>query len=197
MNDFWNERYSSEEFAYGEAPNNFMAEQLRKLRPGKILFPAEGEGRNAVYAATLGWQVSAFDPSSEGKKKAEQLATKHNVEIDYQISGYENADFQAESFDCLILISAHMPPSLRKTAHKKLATFLKPGGTLIFEGFSKAQINKNTGGPKNIDFLFSEEELQTDFQEFSSFKVVETERTLDEGPFHQGIASVLQAIGTK
>ena len=77
----WNDRYSKEEFAYGEEPNNYLKEQLTKLTVGRILFPAEGEGRNAVYAAKLGWTVSAFDISNEGKLKTLKLAEKNNVMI--------------------------------------------------------------------------------------------------------------------
>ena len=85
MNDFWNDRYSSKEYVYGTGPNQFYKEQLEKLAPGKILFPAEGEGRNAVYTAKKGWSVTAFDPSSEGRKKALLLAKKNKVQIEYQI----------------------------------------------------------------------------------------------------------------
>lgn len=197
MSDFWNERYSTEEFVYGEAPNKFVVEQLARLKPGKILFPAEGEGRNAVYAATLGWQVIAFDPSVEGKKKADRLAAKHNVKIDYQIAGYENAKFTKENFDCIVLVYAHVPSALRIKVYKKLATYLKPGGVLILEAFSKRQINNNTGGPPNIDFLFSKEELEADFAEFSKLVITETEIILAEGSFHQGKAAVIRVIGEK
>lgn len=197
MNDFWNERYSSEEFAYGEAPNAFFAEELKKLKPGKILFPAEGEGRNAVFAATLGWEVTAFDPSIEGQKKAQILANKYNTEIDYQIAGYEDVAFQSEYFDCIVLIFAHMHPLKRTEYHKKLTKYLKPGGTLLLEGFSKKQIKKNTGGPQNVDMLFSAEELQNDFNNLTQVTIREKEVTLDEGPFHQGIASVIRIVGSK
>src|SRR5688572_28635163 len=83
--DRWNDRYSKDEYAYGERPNNFLKEQLEKIKVGSILFPAEGEGRNAVFAATLGWNVSAFDISAEGKNKALRLAETHKVTIDYQV----------------------------------------------------------------------------------------------------------------
>ncbi len=106
MNDFWNERYATLEYAYGTEPNQFYKEQLAMLATGKILFPAEGEGRNAVYAATQGWQVTAFDPSIEGKRKAEQLASENGVSIDYQIDNYEFVDFSPELFDCIVLIFA-------------------------------------------------------------------------------------------
>lgn len=197
MSQFWNERYAAEEYIYGTEPNQFYREQLEKLPPGKILFPAEGEGRNAVYAATKGWQVSAFDASAEAKKKAENLAREKNVEIDYQIADYEKVSFPKESFDCLALIYAHMPPLKRKEYHQKLASFLKPGGTLILEGFSKKQIENNTGGPRNAEMLFLEEELRNDFNFFSELSVSETDVNLDEGNFHQGKAAVIRVVGKK
>ena len=188
MNDFWNERFGTKEYAYGEAPNQFFKQELEKLSPGKLLLPAEGEGRNAVFAATLGWQVTAFDPSIEGKKKADLLANKYKVTIDYRIENYESVDLPKASFDSIGLVFAHMHPLKRKEYHQKLASFLKPGGTLIIEGFSKNQIKRNTGGPKNLEMLFSEEELKNDF---------ETDVELNEGPFHQGTVSVIRFVGNK
>lgn len=197
MIEFWNERYSTIEYAYGEAPNNYVKEQLAALAPGEILFPAEGEGRNAVYAATLGWQVTAFDSSTEGKKKAELLAEKHNVIIDYKLASYENVKFSKNQFDCIVLIFAHLHPLKRQEYHRKLASFLKPGGMLLLEGFSKKQIHRNTGGPKNVEMLFSKKELNDDFSKFSELTITEKDVILDEGPFHQGTASVIQLLGVK
>src|SRR6476469_7303750 len=94
--DRWNDRYSTDEFAYGEQPNNYLREQLEKMPVGTILFPAEGEGRNAVFAAKLGWKVSAFDISNEGKNKAIRLAEKNNVTIDYKVGDLETLDFEVE-----------------------------------------------------------------------------------------------------
>ena len=197
MKDFWNERFGSEDYAYGTEPNEFYKEQLNQITPGKILFPAEGEGRNAVYAATKGWQVTAFDPSIEGKRKAEQLAKKNQVSINYLIDNYDFVDFPKESFDCVVLIFAHMHPMKRKEYHQKLISFLKPGGILILEGFSKKQIKNNTGGPRDIDMLFSKNELESDFNSFSELVLTETDTILNEGPFHQGTASVIRVLGTK
>lgn len=197
MSSFWNERFGSEEYAYGEAPNQFVKQELSKLLPCKILFPAEGEGRNAVFAATLGWEVIAFDPSIEGKKKAVALAQQKGVNIDYLIDGYETVDFQKNSFDCIVLVFAHIQPEKRQEYHQKLISFLKPGGQLILEGFSKQQIKNDTGGPKNIEMLFSESELREDFQELNELNISETETLLNEGPYHQGKAWVIRAIGFK
>ena len=90
----WNDRYSNDEFAYGEEPNNYLKEQIEKLEIGTILFPAEGEGRNAIFAAKSGWKVSAFDISEEGKNKALKLAKANNVSIDYQVGELETLDFE-------------------------------------------------------------------------------------------------------
>lgn len=121
----WNERYSNEEFAYGEEPNQYLNEQLEKRKAGTILFPAEGEGRNAIFAAQLGWDVSAFDISKEGKNKATQLAEKIGVSIDYQEGPLEELNFELEQFDAIALIYAHFPAYIKSVYHKKLDSFLK------------------------------------------------------------------------
>jgi SAM-dependent methyltransferase len=197
MQDFWNARYGVDYFAYGEKPNAFVKQQLTGLYPGHLLFPAEGEGRNAVYAATLGWKVTAFDPSTEGRKKALKLAAKHNVQINYLIAGYENIDLEPESFDALVLVFAHMPPQVRPVYHRKMVSFLKPGGKLLLEGFAKEQISRNSGGPRDLSMLYSHDEMQSDFSEMAELKMEETEVLLDEGPFHQGVASVIRVMATK
>ncbi|MCK3684426.1 class I SAM-dependent methyltransferase [Maribellus sp. YY47] len=197
MSNFWDERYSSEEYAYGEKPNEFYQQEISKLAPGTILFAAEGEGRNAVYAATLGWKVDAFDSSREAKEKAILLAKKNNVQINYRVESYDEVLFEPESFDCIVLIYAHMHLKDRERNHKLLTSFLKPGGTLILEGFRKEQINLNSGGPKNEEMLFSKEEMKNDFRTFSSITIEETDINLNEGPFHQGRASVIRVVGKK
>src|SRR5215213_10286082 len=100
----WNDRYSKDECAYGEQPNNYLKEQLEKLAVGTILFPAEGEGRNAVFAAKLGWTVSAFDISVEGKNKALRLAETNKVAIDYQVGELQTLKYDTEQFDAIALI---------------------------------------------------------------------------------------------
>lgn len=197
MTEFWNERYAATEYAYGTEPNLFFRENIEKIPPGKILFPAEGEGRNAVFAAKLGWDVTAFDVSIEGKKKAELLAGSNSVKIDYLIGNYDIVSFPINHFDCIVLIFAHMNPSKRKEYHQKLISFLRPGGIIILEGFSKKQINNNSGGPRDINMLFSEDEIQSDFLLLSELIITETDYNLDEGPFHQGIASVIRVKGIK
>ncbi|MFW0738793.1 class I SAM-dependent methyltransferase [Flavobacterium sp. T12S277] len=198
----WNDRYSTEEFAYGTAPNNYLKETLEKLDPGTILFPAEGEGRNAVFAAKLGWNVSAFDISSEGKSKALKLAQSQNITIDYQVGELETLNYQPEQFDAIALIYAHFPAEIKSVIHKTLDQYLRKGGYILFEAFSKKHleylaINDKVGGPKDIASLFSIEEIQSDFPDYEIITLKEKEIELNEGLFHNGKGSVIRFIGKK
>jgi len=198
----WDDRYSSEEFAYGEEPNNYLKEQLEKLSLGTVLFPAEGEGRNAVFAAKLGWKVSAFDISEEGKNKAIKLAETNNVPIDYQVGELETLNFQPGQFDAIALIYAHFPAAIKSKIHKQLNQLLREDGIIIFEAFSKKHleylaINEKVGGPKDIESLFSIEEIKADFPNYEIIELEEKEIELNEGLFHNGTGSVIRFIGRK
>ncbi|KFF24903.1 class I SAM-dependent methyltransferase [Chryseobacterium vrystaatense] len=200
--DRWNERYSSDEFAYGTEPNNYLKEQLEKLTPGTILFPAEGEGRNAVFAAKLGWKVSAFDISEEGKNKALQLAKNNDVKIDYQVGEMETLDFHTEQFEVIALIYAHFPADIKSFIHTALDQYLRKGGLVIFEAFSKNHLdyvlkNEKVGGPKDIGSLFSIDEIKADFPNYDIIELEETEVELNEGLFHNGTGSVIRFTGRK
>ncbi len=126
MQDFWNERYAEEGFSYGKEPNEFLKLRLRGLSAGKVLFPAEGEGRNAVYAASLGWNAWAFDYSSSGRKKAMSLASERSVDLVYENFSYQELPNDWRDFDLIALIYAHMPDPLREEIHPRLADRLAP-----------------------------------------------------------------------
>jgi 2-polyprenyl-3-methyl-5-hydroxy-6-metoxy-1,4-benzoquinol methylase len=197
MKQFWDERYAESNFAYGKDCNQFLKENLYFLPKGKVLFVAEGEGRNAVFAAKNGFEVSAFDYSESGKQKALLLANENGVTIDYLVSDVLELPYEKESFDGLVLIFAHFPVEIRKHAHLKLLELLKPGGKILFEAFGKEQFNYTSGGPKDIDMLFSEEEVKNEFPDVV-FTSLSTEKiVLDEGLFHQGEGVVVRFIGTK
>ena len=200
--DRWNERYSIDEFAYGEQPNNYLKEQLEKLTPGKILFPAEGEGRNAIFAAKLGWTVSAFDISIEGKNKALRLAEANKVTIDYQVGELQSLKYSPGQFDAIALIYAHFPATIKSAYHKTLDNYLRKDGLVIFEAFSKKHIdyiakNEKVGGPTDIAMLFSTDELKSDFVNYEIIELAEKEIELSEGLFHNGKGSVIRFVGRK
>ncbi|MDX9941249.1 MAG: methyltransferase domain-containing protein [Bacteroidales bacterium] len=194
---FWDQRYAEDGFVYGPHPNLFFCKELGKLKPGRLLLPGEGEGRNAVYAARRGWEVVAFDQSSEGQRKALALAAQKQLSIEYLVCGVDAFEAEPESFDCLALIFVHFPSVERKGIHQKLISYLKPEGTLIMEVFSKEQLGRKSGGPQHRDMLYSEEELMEDFGLLKSAKILHLETELTEGRYHEGLASVIRLIGKK
>lgn len=199
MKEFWDERYAADEYVYGKDANLFLQSKLVGIDPGKALFPAEGEGRNAVFAATLGWDVTAFDISSSAKIKADKLAQEKEVTIDYRVGPLDQQSFDENSFDLIVLVFAHFPDSLRPTIHQSLKKLLKPGGQIILEAFSKEHLEYNSknpkaGGPKDASMLFSKEELEEDFGDmewiFCEKKVLE----IKEGEFQIGLSSVIRLV---
>ena len=164
--------------------------------------PADGEGRNGVFAATLGWKVDAFDISTEGKRKAELLADKHMVNIHYVIGACGQITFPENSFDAIALIYMHLPPAFMAECHRQLVEYLKPGGVIIFEGYSKKHVayqhaNPTAGGPRDIDMLFDIAQIQREFPSISFTSLSEEEIDLQEGQFHEGKAMVIRFTGKK
>jgi hypothetical protein len=193
MKAFWDERYALDEYVYGTAPNQFFKGHLDNLKSGHLLLPAEGEGRNAVYAAAKGWKVDAFDISEEGRKKALRLAKRENVEMNYEISDYL-AFTSPRKYDLIGLFYNHTDPETRFAFHSKLKSLLNEGAKIILEAFSKDQLGKSSGGPKQRDMLFDKEELRVDFEGLKIVYLEEQAVMLEEGRFHSGEASVVRMV---
>lgn len=197
MKNDWNARFGVEEFVYGKEPNAFFKEEIDRLKPGKILLPAEGEGRNAVYAAKKGWEVVCFDWSDEGKKKADKLAEMEGVKINYFVSEISSFDYPSGEFDAVGLVFVHLPEEEREELHKNVIKALKPGGKLVFTAYDKTQLGKSSGGPKQIELLYSLAQIVEDFidLEFDIFAKETVE--LSEGRLHVGSADVIKFSGIK
>lgn len=197
MKDMWNNRFGKEEYVYGTQPNRFLAEELEKLQKGRILFIGEGEGRNSVFAAKLGWEVDAVDYSEEGRKKALKLAGENGVSIDYRLADLNDFIPSEGNYDAVVSIYIHLPEELRKRVHGRLISALKRGGTLILEAFDKEQLKYNSGGPKDESLLYSLEDVVEDFIEldFERFEKVIT--NLNEGAGHEGEGAVIRLVGKK
>lgn len=199
-NQFWNEKYAEEAYIYGIKPNVWLEENLPKLQLGSILFPAEGEGRNAVYAAKLGWDVTAFDFSEEGKKKAILLAQQEQVGFDYRIASADGVSFEKQ-FSVICFSFSHFPAAIKIQAYKNLEQYLVKGGTVILELFAKEQAQyqeiSNSGGPKDGAMLWSKMEVLQALPniEWQSLEVVIYH--LNEGLGHQGDGAVIRGIGVK
>ena len=196
MKDFWNDRYANRAYAYGTEPNAFFKSQIDQRPAGRILLPAEGEGRNAVYAAKLGWEVVAFDQSDAGEKKAMQLAEATQTSISYRIE--DAMDFnEANAFDLIFYGFFHVPPTVLQPVYDHLNTFVKPNGLILLEGFSTKNMGRGSGGPQNEAMLFTTSRVKSLLHDFKTLEVWEEEIILNEGPFHQGNACVIRAIGVK
>jgi SAM-dependent methyltransferase len=195
--EFWDQRYKASEFVYGIEPNAFLAGILQGEPPGRLLLPAEGEGRNALYAARHGWQVDAVDYSAIGRDKALALARQAGVNIDYHLADLVAWQPSPETYDLVGLIYLHLPSALRCGVHRRLVSGLKTGGILVLEAFSQTQLGNSSGGPQDPDMLYTIEALREDFAEMGIRSLAETTITLDEGVGHQGRAHVIRMIAEK
>lgn len=199
--NFWDSRYASDNYVYGENANNYLIEKIKNIDIGKILFPADGEGRNSVYAAKLGWETYSFDMSNEGKTKAEKLADKNNVKIDYKVDYAQNINYPSDYFDVISMIYSHFPAEIKFECNSRLMKSLKTGGYIIMEVFSKKQIEyqktHKSGGPGDINMLYSIEEIKENFKDFEIIELKEEEVFLQEGSYHDGLGIVIRFFGKK
>ncbi len=202
MKDFWDHRYQEEEYAYSTKPNEYLKQVLPKYTPGTILFPADGEGRNSVYAATLGWEAYAFDISIEGERKAQKLASDKHTVIHYQLSALHQSQFPENHYEAIALIYSHFPFSVRQEMYQWIHSSLCSKGVLIIEAFSVRNleyqtINPYIGGPSDPDMLYTVNELITAFSGFDIIHAEECEVKLHEGKYHNGFGSVVRFEATK
>jgi SAM-dependent methyltransferase len=196
--EFWNERYAQHQSVYGIAPNAFFKEELQKLSSGNILLPAEGEGRNALYAASLGWHVTAYDFSEVAKSKAAKLADDFGItSIDYEVQDLSTIELPEEKYDAIGMIYVHLPEEPRTHLIHQCIRSLKSGGRIILEAFSKDQLNYTSGGPKDETMLYSKSMLADLFKELQIINNEEVVEDLSEGPFHSGKASVVRLVAIK
>lgn len=192
----WNERYSSDDFVYGTEPNSFLAVHGSSLS-GPVLSLAEGEGRNAVFLASLGLDVLGVDSSDVGLAKAQRLAASRGVTIRTEVTDLGVYAPRENQFGSIISIFAHLPSVVRNRLYPLLERSLKPGGIFLLESYSRSQIDRNTGGPKDLDMLMTTADLEAAFPNCEPILCQEIERDVVEGQFHTGMASVVQFIARR
>ena len=192
----WNERYAVDEYIYGTEPNSFLVEQA-KLLTGPVLSLAEGEGRNAVFLATLGLEVHCVDGSDVALAKAQALARSKGVQIQTEVADLGEFQPEADRYSSVISISAHLPSVIRAKLYPLVERCLKPGGVIVLEAYSEAQLTRNSGGPKDLDMLMTVAKIESEFPNCDPLVLRELERTVCEGLYHTGDASVLQFVGRK
>lgn len=196
----WDKRYAYEHFIYGTEPNEFLIQSVSKLKPeSQILCLGDEEGRNSSYLAKLGHLVTAIDFSSMAKEKALRLAKENHVKINYIVCDMNEYPFKDDQWDAIVSIFAHTNNATRHKIWSSVKSSLKKNGLFVIEAYHPNQIlcNYNSGGPKNIDWLVTLDDIMTSFQNFKTCYQLETERVVNEGTFHRGKAFVTQYIGQK
>ena len=196
----WNERYDTDEFIFGIEPNRYLKSvALKYLKPGRqVLCVADGEGRNSVWLAQQGCHVAAFDLSPNAIKKAQQLAKQLGVKVEYQLSDCESFDWSENAYDSVVAIFIQFyGPEMRSELFRKMIASLKPGGVLILQGYTPKQLEYKTGGPSQIENLYTEDMVKDLLQSLKIQEMVLTEEVISEGQAHDGMSALMGVVAVK
>ena len=193
----WDVRYSDVEYVYGTEPNTFLVSVVDQIPKGRVLSLAEGEGRNGVYLAGLGYKVLGVDSSAVGLGKAQRLAEERGVTLETQVADLANFHIKPNSWDAVISIFCHLPSGIRSSVHHKVVAGLRPGGVLVLEAYTPAQLKLKTGGPATADMLMTLDSLRQELSGLRFTHAREAEREVVEGKYHTGRAAVVQVVAVK
>jgi SAM-dependent methyltransferase len=194
----WDERYSAPDYFYGTEPNDFLREQAAAIPAGGgVLCLAEGEGRNAVFLASLGLHVVALDQSGEGLRKTLKLAAVRNVAVATIQADLASYAIEPGRWDAVVSIWCHLPSALRGRVHAQVVAGLKPGGVFLLEAYRPEQLRFGTGGPKEADLMPTLAQLRQELAGLDFRHLVELEREVHEGQGHSGKSAVVQVIARR
>lgn len=193
----WDERYAEGEYAYGKQPNDFLVENFKVIPKGKVLSLAEGEGRNAVFLAQQGYDVTAVDGSSVGLEKAQKLAQEKGVKITTIQADLDSYEIEANTWDGIISIFCPLTESQRQWIHQQVVAGLKENGVYLIEAYTPEQVELGTGGGKSIETMTTKQSLEQDLSALKFLKLHQTIREIIEGKYHTGMGSVVQGIAVK
>jgi len=193
----WDKRYGGDNYAYGTDPNEFLVEMVDKLPQGKVLCIAEGEGRNAVWLAQHGYEVTAVDASNVGLHKAKLLAESRKVSITTVHADLADFDIGVKQWDAIVSIFCHLPPELRRIVHHRCVEGLRSGGIMLLEAYTPQQLDYKTGGPPIAEMMMDSSLLKEELEELEFMYLQECVRDIHEGEFHNGAGAVVQALARK
>ncbi len=196
---FWENRFSVPEFIFGREPNEFLARCLPLLpKSGKLLAVADGEGRNGVWLAQQGLSVVSLDFSLAAQAKARALAEAQNVNMEIVHADVHEWTYPENAFDIVVeIFTQFSTPEMRAKKWAGMRRTLKRGGLLILQGYTPKQLEYGTGGPKQVDRLYTRDMLEQAFGDFDEVRIVEEERELQEGPGHSGMSAVISLTARK
>lgn len=193
----WDERYRAHGYAFGTEPNDFLREVAAQLPAGRALCLGEGPGRNAVFLAAQGHDVTAMDQSAVAMERAAALAAERGVALATEVADLAEYPIAPGAWDAIVSIFVHMPPELRSRVYRRAAEGLRPGGVLVLEAYAPEQIGRGTGGPSTRAMLASLAELRDDLAGLELVVGREMERDVVEGPLHTGRAAVVQVLARR
>jgi SAM-dependent methyltransferase len=197
--DHWQERFSTPDYRFGKEPNEFLVRCKPLLpRTGKALAVADGEGRNGVWLARQGLDVLSIDFSPAAQAKARALAAEANADISVVEADVHAWPYPEDAFDVVAeIFTQFSPPAERARKWAGMRRALKRGGLLIVQGYTPKQLQYGTGGPKQIEHLYTREMLEQAFGDLDDVRIVEEERELQEGPGHSGMSAVIGLTARK
>ena len=196
---FWDGRYGDETYLFGEQPNAFLERQADQLRPGMTaLAVADGEGRNGVWLARRGLTVTTTDLSPRAVAKARALAERHGVAIDARLADLETWDWPVEAFDVVVGVFIQFaPPGVRDRLFARMKQALKPGGLLLIEGYRPKQLAYGTGGPGQVENLYTEALLRDAFGDMEAISLASYDAEIAEGSGHVGLSALIDLVARK
>jgi cyclopropane fatty-acyl-phospholipid synthase-like methyltransferase len=195
---FWDRKYAEADYFYGKTANAWLTGQAARLRPGmRALSIADGEGRNAVWLAEQGLAVTAVDASARGIAKAKALAAERGVAIDHIQADLTRWAWPEAAFDVAVAIFAHFTPEHRPAIHRRMLDALVPGGLVLIEAYSPYQHLHRTGGPPDLDMLYTAWRLEQDFARAEILELAEVTTKLQEGRGHNGTSAVVRLVARK
>ena len=195
--DKWDERYGVDEYVYGKGPNLFLKENFKKIPKGNVLCVADGEGRNGVWLAKNGYNVTSIDFSPKAIEKTNRLALENNVSVKTICNDILNYNFGENKYDGIVSIFVHFKIDTINGLHSKYLKALKPNGVFFMEVFAKEQLLLKTGGPKDIALLYDTQDIQSSIP-YGEIELLKKDIVyLHEGEMHDGKAVVVRAIVRK
>lgn len=199
MKDFWNQRYSGDEFLFGTDPNAFLASQLHRFKPGQtVLAVADGEGRNGVWLARQGLDVTAVEFSPAAVQKARRLEGQYGVAVHHETSDLFAWNWGENRFDAIVAIFIQfVGPEQRQNLNELMLRALKPGGLLILQGYRPKQLEYQTGGPSSVENLYTAETLCDEFAAMEILYLAEHDDEICEGAGHCGMSALVDLVARK
>ena len=196
----WDTRFgATDAYVFGTSPSQFLVHHAARLPSGsRLLLPADGEGRNSVYLAQLGHKVTALDISAAGQAKARLLAESAGVNVDFQLADLSGWNWPEAAYDAVVgIFFQFADPDFRTRIFDGMKKAVRPGGLMMVHGYTPKQLDYKTGGPSQIENLYTEGLLRDAFADCRIDHLKAYEAELDEGAGHKGMSALIDLIAVK